>query len=134
MKYRIKKETKPTLATFGKYKAVASHHHTIGHDQIIEECCRLGIFTADIVEPVLIRLSDVINRHLRNGDKVKIKDFGMMKLEIESEKVNAPEDLEDNLDYHLYLLLICLKTGMSQTEAKRRMHERTLMVSLPKIS
>ena len=91
MKYIIKKETKPTLATFGKYKAVASHHHTIGHDQIIEECCRPGIFTADIVEPVLIRLSDVINRHLRNGDKVKIKDFGMMKLEIESEKVDDPK-------------------------------------------
>lgn len=92
MKYIIKKETKPTLATFGKYKAVASHHHTIGHDQIIEECCRPGIFTADIVEPVLIRLSEVVNRHLRNGDKVKLNDFGMMKLEIESEKVDAPED------------------------------------------
>ena len=29
MKYRIKKETKPTLTTFGKYKAVASHQLTI---------------------------------------------------------------------------------------------------------
>ena len=26
MKYRIKKETKPTLLTYGKYKAVAVHN------------------------------------------------------------------------------------------------------------
>jgi len=28
MKYKIKKETKPTLKTFGKYKAVAVHNQT----------------------------------------------------------------------------------------------------------
>lgn len=37
MKYKLKKETKPTLTTFGKYKAVASHHETIESDQIIKE-------------------------------------------------------------------------------------------------
>ena len=29
MKYRIKKETKPTLSTFGQYKARAVHYQTI---------------------------------------------------------------------------------------------------------
>ena len=37
MKYRIKKETKPTLPTFGKYKAVAVHDKTIDSRQILEE-------------------------------------------------------------------------------------------------
>ena len=34
MKYRIKKETKPTLPTFGKYKAVAVHHQTIESEKV----------------------------------------------------------------------------------------------------
>ena len=32
----------------------------------------------------------MINRHLREGDKVRLKDFGLMKLEIESDKVDNP--------------------------------------------
>ena len=32
MRYRIKKETKPSLPTFGKYKAVAVHYQTIESD------------------------------------------------------------------------------------------------------
>lgn len=34
MKYRIRKETKPTLPTFGKYKAVAVHHQTIESEKV----------------------------------------------------------------------------------------------------
>ena len=34
MRYRIKKETKPTLPTYGKYKAVAVHYQTIDSRQI----------------------------------------------------------------------------------------------------
>jgi hypothetical protein len=37
MKYRIKKETKPTLPTYGKYKAVAVHNQTISSEQILKE-------------------------------------------------------------------------------------------------
>jgi hypothetical protein len=37
MRYRIKKETKPTLPTFGKYKAVAVHYQTIDSKQIVKE-------------------------------------------------------------------------------------------------
>lgn len=29
--------------------------------------------------------------HLRNGDKVRLKEFGLLKLEIESDKVDAPK-------------------------------------------
>lgn len=63
MKYRIKQETKPTLPTYGKYKAVAVHYQT-----------------------VLLSLAEVINSHLREGDRVRLEDWGLMKLEIESER------------------------------------------------
>ena len=37
MRYRIKKETKPKLPTFGKYKAVAVHNQTFESRQLFEE-------------------------------------------------------------------------------------------------
>ena len=95
MKYKIVKETKPSLSTFGKYKAVAVHERTLDTKKIIEEVKeRNGFLSEGTVEAVLIGLSEVINRHLRNGDKVRLDDWGLMKLEIESDKVDAPEDLK----------------------------------------
>ena len=32
--------------------------------------------------------------HPRAGDKVRLRDFGLMKLEIESDKVDAPKDFK----------------------------------------
>ena len=66
MKYKIVKETKPSN----------------------------GFLSEGTVEAVLIGLSEVINRHLRNGDRVRLDDWGLMKLEIESDKVDAPEDFK----------------------------------------
>ena len=94
MKYKIKQETKPTLTTFGKYKAVASHELTIETDQIIEEVCENNPISKDVITGVLIKLSDVVKRHLRNGDKVRLDEFGLMKLEILSDKVDAPKDFK----------------------------------------
>ena len=94
MKYRIKQETKPTLTTFGKYKAVASHDLTIETKQIIEEVCENNPISKDVITGVLIKLSDVVKRHLRNGDKVRLDEFGLMKLEIISDKVDAPKDFK----------------------------------------
>ena len=92
MKYRIKKETKPTLTTFGKYKAVASHYQTIETEQILKEVCEHNPISEGAVTAVIMKLSGVINRHLRNGDKVRLRDFGLMKLEIESDKVDNLKD------------------------------------------
>lgn len=92
MKYSIKKETKPTLATYGKYRAVASHQQTIEYEQLLKEVCEIKILNDGIVSAVLSKLSEVIYGHLRNGDKVRIKDWGLMKLEIESDKVDDPKD------------------------------------------
>ena len=93
MKYRIKKETKPTLPTFGKYKAVAVHDKTIESDKLVEELvARSPAFSAGTVKGILMDLATLINEHLRNGDRVRLKDWGMMKLEIESDKVDNLKD------------------------------------------
>ena len=92
MKYRIKKETKPTLSTFGKYKAVAVHYNTVESRQIVKETAqRMGTHPAN-VRGVLVSLAEVINSHLREGDRVRLEEWGMMKLEIESEKVDNLKD------------------------------------------
>ena len=92
MKYRIKKETKPTLPTFGKYKAVAVHYQTIDSKQIIRETAQRQGTSAANIHGIIISLAEVVNRHLRQGDRVRLRDWGMMKLEIESDKVDNLKD------------------------------------------
>ena len=107
MKYRIKKETKPSLQTFGKYKAVAVHEKTIESEQIIKETALRTGFSAGNIKGVLMSIAEVINSHLRDGDRVRLEDWGMMKLEIESDKVDKPEDFnvrEHIRHFRLHLL------------------------------
>ena len=91
MKYKLKKETKPTLTTFGKYKAVAVHNQTVETSQLLKEVCENNPISEGVVTAVVWELAQAINRHLREGDKVRLQDFGLLKLEIESDKVDAPE-------------------------------------------
>ena len=91
MKYRIKKETKPTLKTFGKYKAVAVHNQTIESRELFEEAARHMTISGGVLEGMMMTVAETVRRHLQNGDKVRLKDFGLMKLEIESEKVDDPK-------------------------------------------
>lgn len=91
MRYKLKKETKPTLTTFGKYKAVAVHRQTIESRQLLREVAqRLGTAESNVLG-VMLATSAVIKQHLRQGDRVRLQDLGLMKLEIESDKVDAPE-------------------------------------------
>ena len=60
MKYQLKKETKPTLSTFGKYKAVASHHQTVETGQLIKEVSAGEPYTEGTVEAVVWKLAKVI--------------------------------------------------------------------------
>ena len=92
MRYRLKKETKPTLSTFGKYKAVAVHPGTVESRQIIHEAAKLSGIDESNFQAVLSIIAGVVNEHLRAGDKVRLDDWGMMKLEIESDKVDNPKD------------------------------------------
>ena len=94
MKYKIVKETKPALSTFGQYKARSVHDNTVENSQIEEEtACRLGISRGAVVS-VRTALWEVINEHLRRGDRVRLKDWGLLKLEIESDKVDQPEQFK----------------------------------------
>lgn len=94
MKYRIKKETKPTLPTFGKYKAVAVHYQTIESSQLFEEAARNSSISGGVLEALMLSVSEAVIRHLRNGDRVRLKDFGLLKLEIESKKVDNLKDFK----------------------------------------
>ena len=92
MKYRIKKETKPTLKTFGKYKAVAVHNQVIESRQLYEEAARHSGVSGGVLEGLMMSVAETVYRHLRMGDKVRLKEFGLFKLEIESEKVDNLKD------------------------------------------
>ena len=92
MKYRLKKETKPTLPTYGKYKAVAVHSQTVSSDEILKEAAQNSPLDEGVLTAALIRLSEVVNCHLRAGDRVRLQDWDLMKLEIESDKVDNLKD------------------------------------------
>lgn len=92
MRYRIKKETKPNLPTFGKYKAVAVHYQTIESKQIIKETAKRTCFSEGNIRGILMSLAEVVNDHLREGDRVRLPEWGLMKLEIESDKVDDNKD------------------------------------------
>ena len=93
MKYKLQQETKPKLSTFGKYKAVAVHQQTVGTKEITEECVEEMIPIDEVVyKTALSQIAKVVKRHLRNGDKVSLEGIGLLKLEIESDKVDNPSD------------------------------------------
>ena len=92
MRYKIKKETKPTLPTFGKYKAVAVHNQVIESRQLCDEAASRGMaISGGVLEGLLMAVGETMMRHLQMGDKVRLKNFGLFKLEIESEKVDDPK-------------------------------------------
>ena len=93
MRYRIKKETKPTLPTYGKYKAVAVHNQTIESRQLFEEAASRGMsISGGVLEGLMMTVAETVMRHLKMGDKVRLKNFGLLKLEIESDKVDNLKD------------------------------------------
>ena len=92
MRYKIKKETKPNLPTFGKYKAVAVHNQIIESRQLYEEAARHSGVSGGVLEGLMMSVAETVYRHLRMGDKVRLKEFGLFKLEIESEKVDNIKD------------------------------------------
>ena len=94
MKYKLQQETKPKLSTFGKYKAVAVHQQTVGTKEITEECVdeKIPILDEVVYKTALSQIAKVVKRHLRNGDKVSLEGIGLLKLEIESDKVDNPSD------------------------------------------
>ena len=72
MKYTIKKETKPNLLTFGKYKAVAVHDKTIESQQILKETAQRMHLSEGTIHGVIMELAEVVNSHLHDGDRVRL--------------------------------------------------------------
>lgn len=56
----------------------------------MKEVCENNPIGEGEVTAVVWKLAQVIKRHLRKGDKVRLDDFGLLKLEIESDKVDSP--------------------------------------------
>lgn len=91
MKYRIKKENKPNLKNYGKYRAVAVHNQTIESRQLFEEAARHMSISGGVLEGLMMTVAETVRHHLQMGDKVRLKEFGLLKLEIESDKVDDPK-------------------------------------------
>jgi hypothetical protein len=92
MKYKIVQEKKPTLKTFGLYKAVAVHSYTITPDEIISEMQANTTLKRSDILAVLEEYSETVLRHLKRGDRVRMRSLGLAKLEIESDKVPDASD------------------------------------------
>ena len=94
MKYKIVRENKPTLKNYGRYKAVAMHFQTIDAEQVAQEVQDNCSAKRSDVELVLGELLEVLARHLKQGDRVRLKYIGLMKMELDSEKVDSPKDFD----------------------------------------
>jgi hypothetical protein len=57
-----------------------------------EDCRKEAFHFSQVVNAIMMRLSEVVSRHLRAGDIVQLREWGRLKLEIESEKVDRPEE------------------------------------------
>ena len=73
---------------------MAVHEQTVETQQIVKEVCRRTGASRGSVVAVLAELSAVVCEHLRRGDRVRIDDFGLLKLEIEGDKVDSAEEFE----------------------------------------
>ena len=57
-----------------------------------EEAARHSGVSGGVLEGQMMSVAETVYRHLRMGDKVRLKEFGLFKLEIESEKVDNLKD------------------------------------------
>ena len=107
MHYKIVKENKPTLKNCGRYKAVAVHYNTIDTERLCREIQDNCLLKKSDVIAVLAELSELLVRHLQDGDRVRLDGIGMLKLEIESDKVDKAEDFnvrEHIRNFRIHLL------------------------------
>ena len=119
MKYKIVRENKPTLKNYGRYKAVAVHYQTVDTDRICREIQANTSAKASDVMLVLTELAEVLNRHLQDGDRVRLTNLGLLKLEIESEKVDRPEDF----NARRHVRRICLHVLPESYEGRQALYE-----------
>ncbi len=96
MNYKLMRQNKPVLPNYGKFKAVAVHCNTIGQREVEQEIQDNCSAKASDVRMVLAEFAAVLNKHLRNGDRLRLDRLGLFKLEIESKSVDDPADFSVN--------------------------------------
>lgn len=107
MHYKIVKESKPNLKNYGRYKAVAVHYQTVDTARLCREIQDNCSLKRSDVKAVLAELSELLVRHLQDGHRVRLDGVGLLKLEIESDKVDSPEEfnVKKNIrNYRIHLL------------------------------
>ena len=107
MHYKIIKETKPNLKNYGRYKAVAVHYQTVDTARLCREIQDNCSLKKSDVKAVLAELSELLVRHLQDGHRVRLDGIGLLKLEIESDKVDRAEEFDlqkDIRNYRIHLL------------------------------
>ena len=107
MHYKIIKESKPNLKNYGRYKAVAVHYQTVDTARLCREIQDNCSLKRSDVKAVLAELSELLVRHLQDGHRVRLDGVGLLKLEIESDKVDSPEEfnVKKNIrNYRIHLL------------------------------
>ena len=62
--------------------------------QTYKGAARNTSISGGVLEALMLSVSEAVIRHLRNGDRVRLKDFGLLKLEIESKKVDNLKDFK----------------------------------------
>ncbi|MCR4764953.1 MAG: hypothetical protein K5856_02105 [Bacteroidaceae bacterium] len=94
MKYKIVKENNSSRSSKGKYKAKVDYIGKASTRHIEEAVAkRLNTTRAEVVG-MRVAFAEVINACLRQGLRVQLNDWGLLKLEIESDKVENPEDFD----------------------------------------
>ena len=74
-------------------KGLAVHNQTIESRQLFDEAASRGMsISGGVLEGLMMTVAETVMRHLKMGDKVRLKNFGLLKLEIESEKVDNLKD------------------------------------------
>ena len=78
-----------------KFVSLPSHLKTIEPMEVHRESRTMcNTETSKVISRTDPMIPQVIKRHLREGDKVRLRDFGLMKLEIESDKVDDPKSFK----------------------------------------
>ncbi|MBQ8046404.1 MAG: hypothetical protein IJ196_00560 [Prevotella sp.] len=89
MNYKVVRQNKTNLPTYGKYRAVAIHEQTVTQRDVEEEIQANCSAKASDVKLVLTELASSLALHLKKGDKVVLERLGTLKLEIESRAVDS---------------------------------------------
>ncbi len=84
MKYKVVKGLNRAMPSAGKYVARTVHAQTIGWKELAQEGEHSCAGTVSDFNMVATELTRLIERHLKDGDRIRLSDGTILKLEVES--------------------------------------------------